>query len=191
MNPSLFVYSRERLPLTEALDAFARLTPGMQATAMLYSPRRCAVALAADGAALGPTGQRLDLNGVFEARVFSETAELRWLNDPGPEQCHRAVILAENDCSVHLPGWMAEQRSDVIDTLPQRYFLWGEGTGQTSASGWSELSTARIGGFLVPVANVGRNGRVTLLTVEYVVEAEHGNAIVFDERLLKLEVHRA
>ena len=88
-----------------------------------------------------------------------------------------------------LEGWEPEnERPSVIETLPQTYLLWGEGTGRQMSGGWSELGTARIGGLPVPVGNVGRNQRVLLHSVEYIVEAEHGNAVVFDERLLKLEV---
>ena len=88
-----------------------------------------------------------------------------------------------------LEGWEPENdRPSVIETLPQTYLLWGEGTGRAVNAGWSELATARIGGLRVPVSNVGKNQRVLLHCVEYIVEADHGNAVVYDERLVKLEV---
>lgn len=190
MNAALFVYTRQKVALNEALSAFATIIDANGATAILYSPRRCELATFAEGALRASDGQPVDIRSVFEARVFSETAELRWLNDPSPERCHRAVILTEQDCSATLNGWDFEQRDDVIDKLRQTYLLWGEGTDRPVSNGWSELGTARIGGLRVPVGNVGKNQRVLLHSVEYIVEAEHGNAVVFDERLVKLEVAR-
>jgi len=183
---TLFVSTRQKLPLADALAAFATTIGAEPATALLYSPRRCELATFTNGALLGPDGQPLDISSVFESRVFCESAELRWLNDPGPEQCHRAVILMEQD-RTDLSGWDKDTIDDVIDKLEQTYLLWGEGTGSTS-NGWSELATARIGALPVPVANVGKNQRVLLHSVEYIVEADHGNAVIFDERLVKLEV---
>jgi CRISPR-associated protein (TIGR03984 family) len=184
---TLFVSTRQKLTLADALSSFGQVIGAEPATALLYSPRRCELARFAEGALHGPDGQPVDIGSVFEARVFCETAELRWLNDPGPEQCHRAVILTEQN-RTHLSGWDKDTIDDVIDKLEQTYLLWGEGTDRPVSNGWSELATARIGALPVPVANVGKNQRVLLHSVEYIVEAEHGNAVVFDERLVKLEV---
>jgi CRISPR-associated protein (TIGR03984 family) len=191
MSATLFVFTRQGLSLADALSGFATVIGTNGATAILYSPRRCELATYAEGALRASDGQRVDIGTVFEARVFNETAELRWLNDPGPEQCHRAVILTEQDRAGVLEGWEPDNdRPSVIETLPQTYLLWGEGTGRQVNNGWSELATARIGGLRVPLGNVGKNQRVLLHSVEYIVEAEHGNAVVFDERLVKLEVDR-
>jgi CRISPR-associated protein (TIGR03984 family) len=191
MSAALFVYTRQALSLADALSGFATVIGMNGATAILYSPRRCELATCAEGALRASDGQPVDIGTVFEARVFNETAELRWLNDPSTEQCHRAVILTEQDRTGMLEGWEPENdQPSVIDTLPQTYLLWGEGTDRPMNAGWSELATARIGGLRVPVGNVGRNQRVLLHSVEYIVEAEHGNAVVFDERLVKLEVAR-
>lgn len=190
MSTTLFVYARQKIALNEALSAFAGMIGANRATAILYSPRRCQLAIFANGALQGSEGQPVDMGSVFEARVFNEAAELRWLNDPGQEQCHRAVILTEQDCSAKLDGWSCQPKKDVIDTLDQTYLLWGEGTGRAMKDGWSELAMARIGGLKVPVSAVGKNQRVVLHSLEYVIEAEHGNAVVFDERLMKLEVAR-
>jgi CRISPR-associated protein (TIGR03984 family) len=187
MSTTLFVSTRQKLPLSDALSAFAKVIGAELATALLYSPRRCTLAGFTGGALHGPDGQLVDTVGVFEARVFCETAELRWLNDPSPEQNHRAVILSEREQQA-LSEWQPVKQDGVIWTLPQTYLLWGEGTGQQIGGGWSELAMARIGALPVPVGNVGRNQRVLLHSVEYIVEADHGNAVVFDERLVKLEV---
>jgi CRISPR-associated protein (TIGR03984 family) len=190
MNPTLFVYRQLNMTQHEALAAFTQVIHANGAIALLYSPRRCELATFAEGALRASDGQPVDIGSVFEARVFNERAELRWLNDPGPEQCHRAVILTEQDRAGVLEGWSFSNRDDVIDKLDQTYLLWGKGTDRPVSNGWSELATARIGGLRVPVGNVGKNQRVLLHSVEYIVEAEHGNAVVFDERLVKLEVDR-
>ena len=110
------------------------------------------------------------------------------MNDPSPEQQHRAAIVTEQDLSAEFQGWTFSQRDDVIDRLEQTYLLWGEGTGRPMNNGWSELATSRIGALSIPIGNASRNDRVLLHSFEYLVESEHGNVIVFDERLCKLEV---
>lgn len=189
MSTTLFVYTRQALSLSDALSAFVRVIGKNSATAILYSPRRCELAIFANEALQNSDGQTVDTSSVFEARVFCDTAELRWLNDPSSEQCHRAVILTERE-QQSLSDWKSEPRSEIIAKLDQTYLLWGEGTGRPISNGWSELATAQIGALRVPMGNVGRNDRVLLHSVEYIVEADHGNAVVFDERLVKLEVAR-
>jgi CRISPR-associated protein (TIGR03984 family) len=189
MSIVLFTYTRRGSALADTLKAFALVIGPQPATAILYSPERCCVATFSAGALHGSDGRPLDVGAVFEARVFNETAEFRWLNDPGPEREHRAAILTEQDHSSALGDWQRPERpADVIEKLPQTYLLWGEGTGRPIGNGWSELATARIGALPVPISGVGRKQRVLLHSVEYVIEAEHGNAVVLDERLLNLEV---
>jgi len=185
MSATLFVYTRQKLTLADALSSFGQVIGAELATALLYSPRRCTLAVFTGGALYGPDGQPVDTGSVFEARVFCEMAELRWLNDPSPEQCHRAVILSECE-QPSLADWQLEKKEGVIEKLDQTYLLWGEGTGRQMSNRWSELAMARIGALSVPVANVGKNKRVLLHSVEYIVEADHGNAVVYDERLVKL-----
>lgn len=188
MSVAVLVYTGQKLALNQALSAFAAVIDGNRATAILYSPRQCELATFANGALQDSDGKPVDTSSVFEARVFNDTAELRWVNDPSPEQCHRAVILTDKDLATKLDGWHQHKQEGVIETLAQTYLLWGEGTGRQVNPGWSELATARIGGLRVPLGNVGKNQRVLLHSVEYIVEADHGNAVVFDERLVKLEV---
>lgn len=186
MSTTLYIYTQQKLTLNEALAAFAHILQQQQsAAAILYSPQSCQLAQWVQGAVYDENGQPLDILTVFEARVFNELAELRWLNDPSPQQCHQAVVLTEQQSQL---DWPTERRDGIIAKLPQRYLLWGEGTGRSASNGWSELATARIGALKVPIGGVGKNQRVLLHSVEYIVEAEHGNAVVFDERLTKLEV---
>jgi len=187
MTVRLYIYTCDRLSLSEAVSAFAKVIGTERAAALVYSPRRCELASFSGGTFHGPDGQGVETEDIFEARVFSETAELRWLNDPSPEQCHRAVIVSEHE-QPPLDGWQMEKQEGVIEKIEQTYLLWGEGTGRQMSNGWSELATARIGRLPVPVGNVGKNQRVLLHSVEYVVEADQGNAMIFDERLVRLEV---
>lgn len=193
---TLFVHRREHVSLAESLAAFARVD-GQRAAALLYSPSSCEFAVLESGGLRDSAGRPVDLSVVFEARVFSKDAELRWLNDPGHEKRHRAVILAERDHSTPIGASWSSKRVPVIDTLTQTYLLWGEGTehrregGQPLAEGWSLLGTARIGGLAVPVSGVSaKDQHVLLKTIEYLVEVDHGNVVVHDERLCGLEVDR-
>ncbi len=140
---TLFVHRRERLPLRAAVGMFAKVASAQPGVALLYSPQWCRFAL------LGPdrqptdaAGRAVDLSPVFEARLFNEDAELRWLNDPRGEQWHRTVILAHVDLAQKLGEGWSKDPHDIIDTLDQTYLLWGEGTGSELADGWSELATA-------------------------------------------------
>lgn len=188
MSVTLFTYARQCVPLADAMKAFGAILGSAPAMAMLYSPRWCKLAKWESSRLTGPDGQAVDISSLFEVRVFNATAELRWLNDPGPERGHRAVVLTEQDRADVLVGWERCTQPAIIETLPQTYLLWGEGTGRSMANGWSELATARIGALPVPIGDVGKKQQVLLHSLEYVAEAEHGNAFVLDERLVKLEV---
>ncbi len=189
MSATLFVYTGQNLSLADALSAFTRVIGQNGATAILYTPQSCELATFDEATLRAFDGQPVDIGGVFEARVFCETAELRWLDAPSAHTSPRTAILTEQKCLANLEGWNCAEREDIIGQLPQTYLLWGEGTGQmVSNNGWSELATAQIGSLRVPIPNVGNGQRVLLHSVEYIVEAEHGNAMVFDERLMKLEV---
>jgi len=191
---TLVVHHREHISLSEALSAFVEVG-GEGAVALLYSPHSCEFAALASGELRGSDSRPVDLLPVFEARVFSTDAELRWLNDPGHAKRHRAVILAEQDYSASLGDSWNKKLIPVISTLNQTYLLWGEGTahrdqkGQPLAPGWSLLGTPRIGGLAVPVPGVTRQDqRVLLKTIEYLAEVDHGNVVIQDERLHGLEV---
>lgn len=185
---TLFVHHCECVSLAEALSAFVAVG-GEGAIALLYSPRSCEFAVLASGELRGCEGRPVDFSAVFEARVFNEDAELRWLNDPGHAGRHRAVILAEQDCSASLGDSWSKKLIAIIDTLDQTYLLWGEGTGKSMPTGWSQLGAARIGALPIPLAGVGKKQRVLLETREYLEEEqEHGNVLVRDERLRGLRV---
>lgn len=184
----LFVHSSRTGPLLpEALAKFGKASG--EAVGLLYSPRSCDFATMSGGQLKGSDGRPVDLSAVYEARVFSANAELRWLNDPTHEKRHRAVILTEEDRPAG-EEWATEPVS-VIEKLAQTYLLWGEGTEAKPplVNGWSLLATPRIGGRAVPIGGARNNRqRVLLHTLEYLTESEYGNVVVADERLCRLEV---
>ncbi|GIW92466.1 MAG: hypothetical protein KatS3mg110_0507 [Pirellulaceae bacterium] len=201
MTTPLHVYRREQIDLASAIEVLGawvgdirkqgaeggKLGDGqLRPIALLYTPQNCQLAVLEENQLKDAKGRLVPLTAVFEARVFCDVAELRWLHDPNGGASHAAVILCEKPPPL-TSDWTALPVPEVIDTIPQTYLLWGEGTGRHPAPGWSELATARIGAMPVPVGGVEANARVVLHSKEYVVEAEHGNAVVYDERLLRLE----
>ena len=185
MSASLSTWSRSQISLQDAISAYSELVDGEKAIALLFSPRRCQFATLVDHRCSDEAGNPIHMEDVFEARVFNDTAEMRWLN--GTSGAHRGVILTETQPSKPPHGWDREA-IPAIATLTQTYQLWGEGTGKFVSDGWSELATARIGSLNVPVAGIITNQRVFLETREYVIEAEHGNAVIQEERLIRLGV---
>jgi CRISPR-associated protein (TIGR03984 family) len=128
---------------------------------------------------------------VFEARVFNDHAELRWLKQwPNGG---RAALIAEEDISECLDDEIGT--FEVTDSIDQTYLLWGEGAGAKPGElrpGWSRLAMARIGVLDVPYpldtrrAVSGSGERIHLLAREYLSADEHGNVGVVEERLRKL-----
>lgn len=198
----------ELITFRDALKQCANLL--VSAPALLYTPQWCGFAqfdavgrlVAADGK---PAEEFVDKpddfrESVFEARVFNQQVELRWLHKRNGEG--RAVLLSDDGEDAKLDDYFAElpqltelpKLDKIIETIPQTYLLWGEGIEVTEkdrpAPGWSRLTTARIGRLHVPLAenDVG-TGRVQLVAREYLGEVDqHGNVAVVEERLLKLEV---
>jgi CRISPR-associated protein (TIGR03984 family) len=192
--PNLAVFVAEGLPLKPAIAAYRSLM-SKAAVAMLMDPTSFVLArLDAQGRLSVADGHRIDLTWVFEARLFDDFIELRWLRDSSGDGGHRAVILAETevDLSEKLDGWKPLKIvTPIIDALEQTYLLWGEGTSTQLADGWSELATPRIGTMPVPLPGVKPHERVLMRTREYLAEFECGNVGVFDERLVRLEVASA
>jgi CRISPR-associated protein (TIGR03984 family) len=137
---------------------------------------------------LNAAGRTLDISQAYEARIFTDKLELRWLNDPTAAKQHRAVILAETDLVAKLRNDWDVHKEDVLETLEQTYLLWGQGTGQT-LDGWSTIAMARVGALQVPVSDVPDDANVLLHSIEYLVERDHGNVVVFEERLTGFSIN--
>lgn len=189
MSTELYVDTATRLRLSHALERFQETVPDGGAAVLLYTPRHCLVAhLATDGVIRGSSGKVVDPAVAYEARIFHDQAELRWLNDPTGQGEHRMAILSERPL-----GTEYRRLDKILSALKQTYLLWGtlvKSSGEAQL-GWSRLAEARIGAIHVPVAGVPEKGRVLLHTVEYLAEYEHGNVAVIDERLLRLEADNA
>jgi CRISPR-associated protein (TIGR03984 family) len=178
------------ISLGDAL-ATAQGAIGDLAVGLLYSPRECRLAVHREGRLFDEADANSDLSGIFEARIFSDAGELRWWNDPATPGLGRAAYLSEQASG--LGNWSAEQRDD-LHKLSNYYLLWGAQWQRAGlARGWAGLIEGRIGGFAVPIPELGPGDRVRLCTAEYLGLAEgapgneHGNMVVVDERLLRFE----
>ncbi|GBD36740.1 hypothetical protein HRbin36_01868 [bacterium HR36] len=187
MSTRLYTYRRVGLSLQEASRAFAAVAEPLPAIAILYTPEKCYLVRFTEGQFMNAQGQPLDISRVYEARIFNENAELRWLNDPSPAHCHQTVLLAESDIGDKLGDVWQNDSRPIVATLSQTYLLWGQGTGGTY-NGWSTLAMARVGALQVPVPNVPDKANVLLHSIEYLEERDYGNVVVFDERLIGLKM---
>ncbi|MCP2337971.1 type III-D CRISPR-associated protein Csx19 [Actinomadura rupiterrae] len=166
----LHVAARDGLTFAEAM----RHAP--DGIALLTTPWRYEVATAAEARRAAP-------EGVFEARVFDERTELRWLG--GPDDPGRTVVLTEDPAA--LPAAFPDAgRLEAVGTETGGYLLWGRVV--EASDGWTTLTTERIGTLRIP-GEFGRGDRVALTTREYIArEPDHGNAYIAEERLLSFEV---
>lgn len=187
---TLWYEHREGESLSTSLDAYETHLEG--GTALLYSPSACLLARVQSGRLKGAEGVALDFDAIFEARVFTKDAELRWLRTPGGS---RTVLVREEAPAATDSGaseTAVDGRQPFHGTINQSYLLWGEALADAAVGGWASLATARIGTLRVPLpADKGLPlyGRMAIRAREYLFTDEtHGNAYVGDERLLALEV---
>jgi CRISPR-associated protein (TIGR03984 family) len=193
---TLYARAGNNISFQEALKRCAGILPGHPAIALLYTPSWCGFAqVKVDASLVLPkrNGKGFDRESLFEARVFSEAAELRWLKDWPNEG--RAALISEQDISGYLDRPAGTYSSD--NCLNQTYLLWGEGieaANEALPDRWSRLAVARIGTIDVPYPLdqrelvTGKGERIQLLTREYLdVIDDFGNVAVVEERLLKLE----
>lgn len=189
---NLYSYRISKITLSDTITKFQKyLDNGI---ALLYSPHVCQLAKLAkldiSGNLSNSQGENIELNYqksyIFEARIFNENHELRWLNKCKGEG--DAVLICEETKTdltefslKHLP---------YLEKLKQKYLLWGEKTKTQLSNGWLRLSTARIGSLDIPLGDsIRENQRVYLNTVEYLAEVDDfGNVSVIEERLVNLEV---
>lgn len=188
-NPEL-VWAQAPKPLTvEQVEAAAAAVLGDGATGMVSDPATHTLVRLDEGrlvAAGGPPP--LDL--AFGIRLFTPTAELRWVHTG--ERRGAAVVLGET--AVGPAGWPVE-RVEVVDVLDSRYALWGRRF-EPTGSGWCRAAEGRIGWLDVPAPVPAASppdqdwpGQyLSLRTREYVICDDDGNAEVFDERLVGLVV---
>ncbi len=160
------------------------------AVGLFYSPESCSLLQVMGTEVRDSRNSIVNLDRVFEARVFNEHYELRWLNDRGGQGT--AVLLSEQSIASYL-------ETDIpaitpIETQKQTYLLWGEGfPAKNLEAGWSRLATSRLGKLDVPIAGVTQQGqRVRLKAIEYFqcLDELYGNVVVAEERLTGFQVVR-
>lgn len=167
--------TRGKGSLGEAVATFLRECGGLDA-ALLYSP---AAAVFASGSGSGLSdhgGAPANTAGVFEARMFSAVAEMRWWLEGGRAGCW-ALASAQP---------VAGGEPQEVEALTNGYVLWGRV--EDGADGWSRLVEPRIGSLWVPHA-APKGARVFLKAEEQILYDPNGNAYVLDERLTGFE-HR-
>lgn len=196
----LFTSRSEQKTLAAAASQFFKSYG--PACALLYAPGAAFIAMlkgenhfmAASGKEKAPRALTEDAwQVVFEARIFNQKAELRWLNEANGQGA--AVILCADDSldffgSKPLPFKVQaeDEEKEPIGEIPQTYLLWGESTGATDVDGWTQFAEARIGAFFVPVTGITQaNRRAHFKAVEYLGEYEDGNIAVCEERLIRIE----
>lgn len=186
--------SSQLITLADVLKDECSIVLFENAVALLYAPKSCQFARFQDGILLNSEEQSIDLDSVFEARIFNSKAELRWLNETGG--FGRAVLISEDKTLPEFKQSVLEQPESslsAIRTISQYYLLWGKGHDLAIESEkWGILSEARIGQLRVPVGQLKAGQTVCLRAIEYLAEVdEYGNVAVVEERLLGLEVSKS
>lgn len=153
---------------------------------LLYSPQSCIFVKVNDqGLLTNHSEEQADTANVFEARVFTEHAEFRWLRKD--RESGTAVLISDRTSVQRLQSFKATK--PYIKKIQHDYLLWGETTGAISRS-WSKLAESQIGQFWCPVEEVKQHGRrIQLRAVEYLAPVDnYGNVAVIEERLVGLKV---
>ena len=180
----LYISQKSDMDLESAIKDFPR-----DSFAILYSPKHCYLARLENNefilAQLKNNKielEKVHFDQIYEARVFNNQAELRWLKE---DKSGKAVILSENE-NIKFDDKVSTERHE---TICQKYLLWGQSTGETKGN-WTQFAEARIGAFFVPIANVKNQDYAQFTAVEYLKEFEDGNVAVFDERLTGIEEYK-
>jgi CRISPR-associated protein (TIGR03984 family) len=176
----LAVLTRSGVTLDMALAAAPVLG---EAVALLSKPAEfVACRIDAGGRLLDRLDGLVPIEGVFEARVFSERGELRWLAGDGSG---RAALLFD-DAPQELPDrWEPAAAIPYRDRFRRPYLLWGRQV-PPATPGWTRLDEARVGPRDIPA---GGGPYLRLEAWEYVGERD-GNACVLAERLVAIRPYQ-
>ncbi|MFQ3550376.1 MAG: CRISPR-associated protein Csx19 [Armatimonadota bacterium] len=175
---NLFSYTNSDISLQGALNALASKLDN--ATAFLYTPKDLIIAKFENSKFACKNGE-VSLDKVFEARVFNQYIELRWVAP------NRAAVITEEEIDGLEWKKASKSQNEIIQTQDNSYLLWGEGIDKFE-NGWGGVSSAQIGTIYLPM-EVGTKKRVLLKTKEYFSNKfVQGNYAVIDERLVGLEV---
>lgn len=192
----LFSWRNKGKTITDAISSFFSIQENgdePDTYVLLYAPDKCFIGrceqnrsfTVSSGKEAAPQSlSKDDLKSVFEARVFNQVSELRWLNSFDGQ--HTTAILAEQPLSFDGATLTAEER--IIRTLPRHYLLWGLRTDTDNVrSNWTQFATARIGSYFVPITLDANHKHARFTAVEYFREYEDGNVAIADERLTGIE----
>jgi CRISPR-associated protein (TIGR03984 family) len=175
--------SLNSVTLLEALEQYRKCFD--IAVGLFYSPAKCHFGQVRGQTVAKEQGEIADLTGVFEARIFNENAEMRWLQQSAG--LGKAILLFESNDVTQTYVQGDSELLQAIHSNPQEYVLWGQGNARSAFNGWSYLSEARIGQMAVPISNIGTSERVALRVKEYLQECDdQGNVAVVEERLMSL-----
>ena len=140
--------------------------------AILYAPEKCFLGLVDKNGKVEVRDNvdKFNLERVYEARIFNDKSELRWVNGSGEK------VISDTDL---------RNEKGFVDIIKQKYLLWGEISPTNDAknnSDWTELAEARIGKFYVPIKT---SSRACFEATEYLksYDDQDGNVAVFEERL--------
>lgn len=204
-NATLYACHIARKPLPDCVDEYVK-TFG-EGFAVLYTPSSCyltrldshGIIIASSGKENEPAELKKDvLRSVFEARIFNEAAEMRWLNRANGE--HKAVVLSESQQTFFDGAWnpVSNIYAKIVVEVDskfgpaQDYLLWGESIGSSLSNGWTQFAEARIGSFFVPISDnkISDKNRVRacFTAIEYLGEYEDGNVAVAEERLTGIKI---
>lgn len=177
--------NEEEINLATALQSFANgfgKDLSERTYAVLYTPSNCHLAIL-QGPEFHDANGKIETASIFEARVFNDKAEMRWLNIA--DGFGKAVVLSTKDKQI-----FADKKDEsYVGTIDQDYLLWGRSTG-TYVGDWTQFAEARIGAFLVPLKSVAKDAYAKFTAIEYLDEYADGNVAVAEERLTGIELYK-
>jgi CRISPR-associated protein (TIGR03984 family) len=188
----LYSYQTQNTTLPDAIASCSDLLK--DAIALLYSPTECNILKLNSGQLEDASAKTFKcVEKVFEARIFNQNNELRWLNrNSGNGQ---AVLLSETEILTAKPESFEKEEINYQECIPQKYLLWGETVSWDDVhsnyadfqKGWQRLTEARLDKIDIPLDEViAPKQRVYLETCEYIAEKDFGNMVIIEERLIKL-----
>lgn len=140
--------------------------------AIFYAPDKCFLGLIdiKGNVEVRDNSDKFNLDNVYEARIFNDKAELRWLKNADE------IVISDEDL---------RNETGFVDIIKQTYLLWGEISPTNNANtndNWTELAEARMGKFFVPIKT---SWRACFEATEYLKSYDYqdGNVAVFEERL--------
>lgn len=126
----------------------------------------------------------LSLDVPYEARIFGEHFEMRWVHQRAGKG--RAVVIADGK---RQPAGWEEVGQSWLKPLERRYLLWEVNRDAGTGGGWTCLASRRVGTMWIP--GTFNTDHVCLVAHEYPAEHEDGNVAIVAERYVGLEEYRS